>query len=542
MSLSPLAISGLLSTALGRPAREGARVVALHWLYELVAARSTWSIQAHASTGADSTTADDDDAARALHKTRVALRRLRATLKEHRVALDLTIGTRDARSLQRLQEATGAIRDRDVFRLWLEAQRAEDAPEHGAPADIAYADGVDASPSVAADIVAMTKHLNAVDTLLRRKHVARIQRECTRFDTHAVRMARRLANYRSPHRVGEDSVAVSFGTYLSEHVARSAEKIFRDAAHAATMREQPLLHRLRIRFKRQRAMLAPFIQTNPAIDAWFTSCTSAQDALGAMRDAVLFAERAKSIGALNLANHLRHEASAHFATFLEAWRDADHTRRPELLAACEALASASAIASTASPTNDSTPVAHPIEPAAAPSHALPMEIERKFLLHGLPPTAAVAPSIRIEQGWLPGNVLRERLRSATAVDGTVVHTRTIKLGAMGARIEVEEPTTPALFDALWPLTIDARIRKRRHMVPHNGRTWEIDVFLDRDLVLAEIELESESEHVELPDWLAPFVTKEVTHDPAYLNSVMAQRDVAAPDRSQRADHEWLRAV
>lgn len=534
MSLSPLTISGLLSTALGRPAREGARVVALHWLYELVAARATWSLEADAASIHDSTASNNnDEATRALHKTRVALRRLRATLKEHRVTLDLTIGTRDARSLQRLQEATGAIRDRDVFRLWLEAQDG---------------DGTHASPSVVAEIASMMKHLNAVDALLRRKHVARIQRECTRFDTHAMRMARRLANYRSPHRVGEDPVAVSFGAYLSEHVARNAEKIFRDAAHAATMREQPLLHRLRIRFKRQRAMLAPFIQADPAIEAWFTTCTRAQDALGAMRDAVLFAERAKGIGALNLANYLRHEASTHFTTFLEAWRDADQTRRPELVAACDALASASECASapftaaTALPAPPSTPPVQRTEPTAPPAHALPMEIERKFLLHGLPPTAAVAPSIRIEQGWLPGSVLRERLRSATALDGTVVHTRTIKLGAMGARIEVEEPTTPELFDALWPLTIDARIRKRRHLVPHHGKTWEIDVFLDRDLVLAEIELKSESEHVDLPDWLAPFITKEVTHDPAYLNSVMAQRDVATPDRSRRADHEWLRAV
>ena len=124
MSLSPLTISGLLSTALGRPAREGARVVALHWLYELVAARATWSLEADAASIHDSTASNNnDEATRALHKTRVALRRLRATLKEHRVTLDLTIGTRDARSLQRLQEATGAIRDRDVFRLWLEAQK-----------------------------------------------------------------------------------------------------------------------------------------------------------------------------------------------------------------------------------------------------------------------------------------------------------------------------------------------------------------------------------------------------------------------------------
>ncbi|MCC6242051.1 MAG: CHAD domain-containing protein, partial [Gemmatimonadaceae bacterium] len=344
---------------------------------------------------------------------------------------------------------------------------------------------------------------------------------------------------RSQHVVGEDPASRSFATYLSLHVAVSAEKIFRDTARAATMREQPLLHRLRIRFKRQRAMLAPFTLFDPAIAAWFEVCTHAQDALGSMRDAVLFAERAKVVGAVHLARVLREEAAGHFSGFLDAWSNADATHRPILQAACDALARAARTA--AGPEVATAPTAESAT-SAAPSHALPTEIERKFLLHGLPPTAAVAPSIRIEQGWLPGTVLRERLRSATATDGTTVHTRTIKLGAMGARIEVEEPTTPALFDALWPLTADARIRKRRHLVPHNGKTWEIDVFLDRDLVLAELELESESEEVTLPDWLAPFVIKEVTHDPAYLNSVMAQRDVASPDRARRGDHEWLRAI
>jgi CYTH domain-containing protein len=165
-----------------------------------------------------------------------------------------------------------------------------------------------------------------------------------------------------------------------------------------------------------------------------------------------------------------------------------------------------------------------------PGHGLPMEIERKFLLHGLPPHAAMSPSWRIEQGWLPGTMLRERLRRSVAPDGDERLTRTIKLGQPGERIEVEEPTSPALFAAMWPLTVDARIRKRRHAVRAGALTWEVDVFLDRDLVLAEVELEDVAQPIEFPDWLAPFIVREVTHETAFLNSVMAQRDVASPDR------------
>jgi adenylate cyclase len=167
--------------------------------------------------------------------------------------------------------------------------------------------------------------------------------------------------------------------------------------------------------------------------------------------------------------------------------------------------------------------------AVALVHQLPMEIERKFLLHGLPPRAAVAPSLRIEQGWLPGTLLRERLRQSVSMNGDVVRTRTIKLGRPGARIEVEEPVSAGLFDSLWPLTSDARIHKRRHLVVEGGLTWEIDVFLDRDLVLAEVELHDTQQEVPIPDWLAPFLVKEVTDDPAYLNAVMAQRHIGAPE-------------
>ena len=61
-------------------------------------------------------------------------------------------------------------------------------------------------------------------------------------------------------------------------------------------------------------------------------------------------------------------------------------------------------------------------------------------------------------------------------------------------------------------------------VPHGDHVWEIDVFLDRELVLAEVELRSSDEVAPLPPWLAPFVEREVTDDPAYLNAVMARPD------------------
>lgn len=153
---------------------------------------------------------------------------------------------------------------------------------------------------------------------------------------------------------------------------------------------------------------------------------------------------------------------------------------------------------------------------------LPIEIERKYLLRAVPPAALAVPPLVIEQGWIPGSAIQERLRRTTAPDGAVSLWRTIKLGRGVARVEVEEAIVSSLFEALWAVTRDARIRKQRHVVPDGALTWEIDVFADHDLVLAEVELAHADTPVVVPDWLAPHVVREVTGDPAYLNRVLAR--------------------
>jgi len=95
------------------------------------------------------------------------------------------------------------------------------------------------------------------------------------------------------------------------------------------------------------------------------------------------------------------------------------------------------------------------------------------------------------------------------------------------RTELEEETTRAVFEAMWPLTEGRRLTKRRHAVPDNGAgtvslVWEIDEFTDRPLVLAEVELPDEGTEVRMPPWLAPVVERDVTDDPAYLNVNLAR--------------------
>jgi CYTH domain-containing protein len=130
-------------------------------------------------------------------------------------------------------------------------------------------------------------------------------------------------------------------------------------------------------------------------------------------------------------------------------------------------------------------------------------------------------TVEIRQGWLPGERLRERLRQTDAPAGTH-YERTVKLGMGIERIEIQEATTSRVFQALWPLTEGCRIHKRRHRVREGDLVWEIDEFLDRPLWLAEVELTHADQEVAPPDWLAPFVERDVTDDPRYTNLKLAR--------------------
>jgi CYTH domain-containing protein len=150
------------------------------------------------------------------------------------------------------------------------------------------------------------------------------------------------------------------------------------------------------------------------------------------------------------------------------------------------------------------------------------EIERKYLLRVLPARAVGAPSLEIDQGYLPGERINERIRRTRGSDGLRYY-RTIKAGSGIDRLEVEEETSELFFTTVWPLTRGCRVHKRRYLVPEAELTWEIDEFLDRDgLWLAELELESADAVVVVPAWLRGVIDREVTDDPRYTNHALAR--------------------
>jgi adenylate cyclase len=150
------------------------------------------------------------------------------------------------------------------------------------------------------------------------------------------------------------------------------------------------------------------------------------------------------------------------------------------------------------------------------------EIERKYLLRELPARVGDAPSLELDQGYLPGERINERIRRVRSAD-EVRYYRTIKAGSGIERLEIEEETSELFFTTVWPLTRGCRIQKRRYLVPSDGVTWEIDEFLDREgLWLAEIELERADDVVVPPEWLRRAIDREVTEDPRYTNHALAR--------------------
>jgi adenylate cyclase len=144
---------------------------------------------------------------------------------------------------------------------------------------------------------------------------------------------------------------------------------------------------------------------------------------------------------------------------------------------------------------------------------VPHEIERKFLVDRTRWTPQ-GDGVHLVQGYLsshPERVVRVRMAGDVA-------TLTIKGKTQGISRAEYEYTIP-VADAeqmLAELCERPLIDKHRYTEAVGGHTWEIDVFHgDNDgLVLAEVELASESQAVELPPW----VTDEVSHDPRYFNA------------------------
>lgn len=154
-----------------------------------------------------------------------------------------------------------------------------------------------------------------------------------------------------------------------------------------------------------------------------------------------------------------------------------------------------------------------------------LEIERKFLVdkrNGEYKKQAYSSS-RIKQGYIcsaHGRTVRVRIRNEK---GYLTIKGPSDKGGM-SRYEFEKEITLDEAEQLMKLCEPGIIDKTRYLVKSGRHTFEVDEFYgdNEGLVMAEVELGSEDEPYEKPD----FIATEVTGDRRFYNSFLRQMPFA----------------
>ena len=142
------------------------------------------------------------------------------------------------------------------------------------------------------------------------------------------------------------------------------------------------------------------------------------------------------------------------------------------------------------------------------------ETERKFLVKG-EFRHLVVREIKIIQSYLTIDSEKTiRLRIANANAFLTVKSRPKKNSITRNEWEVAIDIKDA--EEMMTICLPGKIVKTRYLVPSGKHTIEVDVFHEKNegLVIAEIELTSDDEYFEKPNWLG----EEVTGLPQYYNA------------------------
>lgn len=442
----------------------------------------------------------------ALHDFRVAVRRLRTWLRAQKGALKGSVPRAARRDLRRVARATNASRDAEVFAEWLEATRATLKPSQKTGANWLLAQ--------------VTSHKETADARAMEQLSARFARARELLED-------RLPVYRQEQHLDSGECIAPFGAAMATLIRSQAMVLTRRLDRVRDPADSTEAHRARIAGKRLRYLLEPVAPHVADGRETVARLKSLQDTLGDFHDAHVWLDALRThherqgreesrllarldvpdgaiqpprtnrqrSGVLAIAEALRNRARERFEAFQRDWAS---DRRGQLLATIDAIA-------------------RELEQHSA----IGIEVERKYLLSALPAQLPPASVVTLEQGYIPGERLIERLRREVQ-DGDERFTRTVKHGSGIARLELEEETTRGVFETMWPLTVGRRVAKRRYRVREGALTWEIDEFTDRELVLAEVELDDPSHEPAIPHWLQPVMDREVTGQPEYVNANLAR--------------------
>ena len=480
---------------LHRPAQETARILALAWLDEADTALERLN---------------DPDDAEALHDFRVALRRFRSCVRAYQPYLKGSSPKGSRKKIQKLASATNVGRDSEVQIDWLRSQ---------------------------ADTLKPRERKGQrwlIDTLEARRDRAydQARRKIAReFRTARRDITKRLSSYKLHVALDEPDTHRSFIDATGELLDEHADALQAHLANVHSPDDEDEAHQARIEAKKLRYLVEPLSKSVDGVKPVVKALKKLQDILGELHDTHVLtseiavateeaaAEQARRLHEAALQDDggspSRRRAASPYTPGLLALTRRSAARRDRLFAALEKSWLGGNAARFFQKAGE---LARRMQRSGSDD----LEIERKYLLTGLPDSLKGTPSILIDQGWLPGKRIQERLRRTRSVEG-IRYYRTVKSGSGLVRSQVEERISRKAFQDLWPLTAHKRIRKRRYKVADGNLTWEVDRFLDRDLVLAEVELPTPDTEVSLPTWLEAFLVREVTDNIKYQNVNLARR-------------------
>lgn len=498
--------SELQEKTLREPVDRGVRLVALALIDD--AQHTAEKLATLTNKLADGEAEADD----ALHDFRVEVRRLRAWMRAFKPWLRGDISRKRRRGLSSIADGTRESRDATVHLEWLQSARPSLTPRQ------------------------RVGHTWIVDQLEKRRSDSSEDSiaAASDFKSMAPKLARRLQYYRTP--VAESDAGDRFGTIYSQRVLKQSKALRNRLAEVHRFSDVKQAHRARIAAKNLRYLIEPVAKIVAGGEAIIENLKGLQDLLGDLHDVHVFGDelvaateksagsRARRVsevvlteheldeeedrvrtarardpgpGLFGLARRLHERGTQAFDALERQWLS---DRGAELFEQVRVFAD------------------HLSSCASAGG-----EIEHKYLLKSLPAAAFDAPSVEIEQGYLPGKKVLERIRRVKLPDGGRKWFRTVKLGNGVERIELEEEADPELSRVMWDLTQGRRLRKRRYSIRESDDiVWEVDEFLDRNLVLAEIELPTVDTNFELPEWMRDVLDREVTDEPEYSNARLAE--------------------